>query len=183
MPFHPLSELSITNKTFYPAFPFKPAVTSDGSTLRHFACALGTSRPALLHFRLIFIESRSLVHSVQRTRCFYLHDNVHFREDSLSLPNSSSSSRRDVKHVVDFQGRSCYRTLTEDIRATHIKFQHDKTVKGEYRPHLVRVADSRRRKGTGTVEGKRKWEGNGNKQERHKEFSWKELQQTYRNIW
>lgn len=88
-----------------------------------------------------------------------------------------------MKHVVDFQGRSYYRTLTEDIRATHIKFQRDKTAKGEYRPHFVRVADSRERKGTGTVEGKRKREGNGNKQERQKEFSWKELQQTYRNMW
>jgi len=90
MSFHPLSELSVTNKTLYRALPFNPVVTSDGWTLRHFACALGTSRPALLHFRLIFIEHRSSVQSVQRIRCFYFHDNVYFREDSLSLPNNSS---------------------------------------------------------------------------------------------
>jgi hypothetical protein len=100
---YPLSEISNANKTLYRALPFNPVVNSDGPIPRHFACALGTSRPALLHFRLIFIERRSLVHSLQITHCFYFHDNVYFREDSLSLPNSSS--KRDVvKHVVDFQG-------------------------------------------------------------------------------
>jgi len=90
MSFHLLSEHSVINKAIYRALPFNPVVTSDGWALRHFARALGTSRRTLLHFRLIFIEHRSSVHSVQRTRCFYFHDNVYFREDSLLLPNSCS---------------------------------------------------------------------------------------------
>jgi len=78
-----------------------------------------------------------------------------------------------------------YWNLTEDILVSHIKFQRQKKKTGEreYRPHFVRVPDSRRLKGIWTVEGISKYEGNKNKQERQKEFSWEGLQQIYRNIW
>ena len=100
MSFDPLSVLYVTKQFMELSRSIR--LWPDGSTMRHFACALGTSRPALLHFRLIFIERRS---SVQKTRCFYFHDNLYFRQDSLSLPNNS---RRDVvKHAVDLQRRSC----------------------------------------------------------------------------
>jgi len=155
MSFLPLSELSVTNKTLYPATPFNLVVTSEGWTLRDFACALGTSRPALLHFRLIFIEHRSSVPSVQRTCCSYFHENVYFREDSLSLPAAAAGggcreecsgfSGTLVLKLQDWQKTFVRVTLNFNVK--------NKTGKRDYRPHFVRIPDSRRLKGIGMVEG------------------------------
>jgi len=155
MSFHPLSVLSVTNNTIYRALPFNPVVTSDGWTLRHFACAPGTSRPAFLHFRLIFIEHRSSVPSAQRTRCSYSHDNVYFRENSLSLPTVAAAggcreacsgfSGALVLKLQDWQKTFVRVTLNFNVK--------NKTGKREYRPNFVRIPDSRRLKGIGMVEG------------------------------